>query len=181
MESNAFIIQLLEEKGGEIQGRVQLQKLVYFCKAMGVDVNANNKLYIYGPYSQQVANALQDCVADNILTESDGVIGKGVNYDIFLNDIVKSENKLSDISKKIVKDILGLCNQMTTKQLEITATTFFIDRQQKVLFGDDDKEAVIRKVSNAKGKRFNHNEIETSYQTVMEEFFPLEQKYAISG
>ena len=70
---------------------------------------------------------------------------------------------------------------MTTKQLEITATTFFIDRQQKVLFGDDDKEAVIRKVSNAKGKRFNHNEIETSYQTVMEEFFPLEQKYAISG
>ena len=40
MESNAFIIQLLEEKGGEIQGRVQLQKLVYFCKAMGVDVNA---------------------------------------------------------------------------------------------------------------------------------------------
>ena len=180
MESNAFIIQLLEEKGGEIQGRVQLQKLVYFCKAMGVDINANYKLYIYGPYSQQVANALQDCVADNILTESDGVIRKGADYDAFLNAFVKSENKLSDVSKNIVNDILGLCDRMTTKELEITATTFFIDRQQKALFGNDNKDTVIQKVSNAKGKRFNNDEIETSYQTVLKKFFPLEKKYAVS-
>ena len=145
MELKAFIIRLLEEKGGEIHGRVQLQKIVYFCKALGVNVNASYKLYIYGPYSQQVANALQDCVADDILVESNGIIKKGIECDDYLGALSGSGNDLSDRSQEIVRDVLQICNQMNTKELEITATTFFIDRQQKALFGKDDRNAVIRR------------------------------------
>ena len=181
MELKAFITQLLDEKGGEIHGRVQLQKIVYFCKAMGVNLNASYKLYIYGPYSQQVANALQDCVADDILTEVNGIIEKGDEYDAFMESVAGSGNILSDISRKIVQDVLQLCNTLTTKELEITATTFFIDRQQKALFGNDDKDIVIQKVTKAKGNRFDKSEIEDSYQRMEKEFFPLETKYAISG
>lgn len=179
MELKAFMIQLLKEKGGEIHGRVQLQKIVYFCKTMGVSVNAGYKLYIYGPYSQQVANTLQDCVADEILSESNGIIKKGVEYDFCLQSIA-SRDILSGISQQIVHDVLQLCNNMTTRELEIAATTFYINRQQKALFGNDNKDAVIKKVIEAKGNRFNDDEIKESYQKVVNEFFPLEGKYATS-
>lgn len=179
MELKAFIIQLLNEKGGEIHGRVQLQKIVYFCKAMGVKVNASYKLYIYGPYSQQVADALQDCVMDDILKESNGIIRKGMDFDEYMQSIADSENILSDTSRKIVKEVLQRCNQLTTKELEITATTFFIDRQQKALFGSDSKETVIKRVSKAKGNRFAESEIEDSYQRVANDFWPLERKYSV--
>ena len=180
MDLNTFIIQLLHERGDTIHGRVQLQKLVYFCKALGVNINASYKLYIYGPYSQQVADALQDCVADDILTEANGIIEKGKEYDEFFDFIVHTGTVLDTRSKSIVHDILQLCATMTTKELEITATTFFINRQQKALFGDDNKEVVIRKVSNAKGNRFNQEEIERSYYRVSTEFLALEKKYALA-
>lgn len=69
MELQSFIVQLVDKNGGEIAGRVRLQKLVYFCKALGADLNVNYKLYIYGPFSRQVADTLQDCVLDDILLE----------------------------------------------------------------------------------------------------------------
>ena len=177
MEAKEFIVQLLEKKGGSIHGRVQLQKLTYFCKAIGANINVNYKLYIYGPYSQQVANALQDCVSDDVLIEEDGSISKGANFASFLQSIQENGELLSETATNILFDVLGLCEEMSTKQLEITATTFFIDRQQKVLFGSDDKASVIRKVVNAKGNRFNQAEIDESYCRVVEKFLPLEIKY----
>lgn len=181
MEIKAFITRLLDKKGTEIHGRVQLQKLVYFCKAFGADIDVNYKLYIYGPYSQQVANALQDCVLDDILIESDGSIGKGSKFTSFLQDSAKSEETFSSQTEDIVNDILALCEGFSTRQLEIIATTFFINRQQSVLFGADDKEAVLSKVTRAKGSRFTMEEIEDSYQRVQSDFLPLEKKYAVSA
>ena len=177
MELKQFIAQLLQEKGQPIQGRIQLQKLVYFCKALGADVNANYKLYIYGPYCQQVADALQDCVVDGILTETNGGIGKGSEFDTFVQYASKSGDVLSGTSREIVHDVLNACSQLTTRQLEITATTFFINRQLKALFGSDDKDEVIKKVTEAKGSRFNEEEISQSYQQVQELFLPIERNY----
>lgn len=47
MELQAFVTQLVDKSGGEILGRVRLQKLVYFCKALGADINPNYRLYIW--------------------------------------------------------------------------------------------------------------------------------------
>lgn len=178
MELKQFMAQLLQEKGGPIQGRIQLQKLIYFCKALGADVNANYKLYIYGPYCQQIADALQDCVVDGILTETNGGIEKGSEFDAFVQSASESGNELSGTSKKIVCDVLTACSDLSTRQLEIAATTFFINRQLKVLFGSDDKERVIEKVTEAKGSRFSEEEIRQSYELVQEVFLPIEYKYS---
>lgn len=179
MTSQAFIVDLIKEKGGNIQGRVQLQKLVYFCKALGAEVNTSYKLYIYGPYSQQVANALQDCVADDILIESNGLIQKGAEFESFLNYATDRGDTLSARSEEIVLDVLDSCKLFNTKDFEIVSTTFFIYRQQKALFNSTDKEEIIRKVTNAKGSRFTPDEINQAYQRVLDIFIPLEKKYYI--
>ena len=178
MDAKQFIIQLMEANGGQNHGRVQLQKLIYFCKAMGVKVDASYRLYVYGPFSQQVANALQDCVSDQVVTECNGSILKGENFNDFLESANHTGGELPETAKKIVTDILTLCRGMTTRQMEITATAFFIDRQQKVLFGNDDRTIILDKVTRAKGSRFTEEEIAESYQQVVEKFLPLEKKYS---
>ena len=147
MEAKALIAQLLKCMNGQIHGRVALQKLLYFCKVCGADVDASYRLYIYGPYSQQVADALQDGIIDHIFAE------------------------------QIVKDVVETFSGETARQLEIIATTFFIDCQQKALFGKDDKDIVLDKVRRAKRARFSEQEIEESYGLMMEKCVPLVRKY----
>lgn len=177
MELQSFMVQLVEKNGGKIAGRVRLQKIIYFCKALGADINPNYKLYVYGPFSQQVADTLQDCVVEDILTEEDGLIQRGIEFKEHLKSVADSE----DPSMKILVDVLKFCNTLTTKQLEIDATTFFIDRQQKILFGCEDSKAVMDKVIRAKGNRFTNDEIMQSYQRVVDRCFPLVKKYAAVG
>lgn len=168
METVLFIIQLLEATTNKIiKGRIHLQKLVYFCKAFGVDVDANYKLYIYGPYSQQVANALQDCVTDDILEEAEGEIRKGKAFAKYYREKIENRNKkLPSEDHAIVKKVLSLFGDIPTKQIEIDATTFFIQRQQVALYGSNDKEAVIKKVTEAKHTRFKNEEILAAYNRV---------------
>lgn len=171
------MVQLVDKNGGEVAGRVRLQKIIYFCKALGADIDPNYKLYVYGPFSQQVADTLQDCVVEDILVEENGVIQRGIEF----KDYLESVTGLEDPSMKILIDVLELCKTLSTKQLEIDATTFFIDRQQKILFGCGDKQDVIDKVIRAKGNRFTEDEIMESYQRVVQRCFPLVKKYAVAG
>lgn len=177
MELQSFMVQLVEKNGGQVAGRVRLQKIIYFCKALGADINPNYKLYVYGPFSQQVADTLQDCVVEDILVERNGLIQKGIEYKNYLEHVTG----LEELSMEILEDVLRLCETLSTKQLEIDATTFFIDRQQKVLFGCEDQKVVIDKVICAKGSRFTEDEIVESYQRVVQKCFPLVKKYASAG
>lgn len=174
MELQSFMVQLVDRNGGQVAGRVRLQKIIYFCKALGADINPNYKLYIYGPFSQQVADILQDCVVEDILVEENGMIQKGIEFKDYLENVTGPEEP----TLEILTDVLELCKTLSTKQLEIDATTFFIDRQQKILFGCKDEQVVIDKVIRAKGNRFTDDEILASYQRVVQRCFPLVEKYS---
>ena len=50
MELRSFLVRLVDKSGGKISGRVRLQKLIYFCKALGADINVSYRLYVYGPF-----------------------------------------------------------------------------------------------------------------------------------
>lgn len=177
MESRELIAYMMEEMDGEIHGRVQLQKLAYFCKTYGVSVDASYKLYIYGPYSQQVSDALQEGVMDDIFHESKGSIAKGEAFDRY-TDCIWHDHPLSMQQKKTIHEVLNTFKGMPNEQLEILATTFFIYRQQKSLFGDADKNSVLDKVRRAKASRFTEEQIISSYSKMEEICFPLAEKYA---
>lgn len=178
MESQALIAYIMNNMEGQIHGRIQLQKLIYFCKAYGTTVDANYKLYIYGPYSQQVADALQEGVMDDIFCESKGLISKGEEFEKYINSVCNA-SPLNGQQEKIVDEVLDTFRNMTSGQLEILATTFFIYRQQKSLFGSADKEEVLDKVRRAKSSRFTEEEIISSYNKMEEICFPLAKKYAL--
>ncbi len=178
MEARALIAQLLKYMNGQIHGRVALQKLLYFCKVCGADVDASYRLYIYGPYSQQVADALQDGIIDHIFAEHNGLIGEGEEFQEYYREISSSWAP-DDDQEQIVKDVVDTFKAETAKQLEIIATTFFIDCQQKALFSQDDKNIVLDKVRRAKSARFSEQEIQESYGIMMEKCVPLVKKHMV--
>lgn len=176
MESLALIAHILQRMDGVIKGRVQLQKLIYFCKVAGVSVDANYRLYIYGPYSQQVADSLQDGVMEEIFRESNGHIEKGEYFTEYYNSL-HDQDCLEGEQEKIVNSVLTEFRNMPVRELEILATTFFIDRQQKALFGSASQQYVLDKVRKAKSSRFSEAEIEKSYDQ-MEDCLRLIQQYS---
>ena len=116
---------------------------------------------------------------EDILVEKDGVIREGIEFGAYMESVMALEDPMPEQSMEILEDVIALCEPLSTKELEITATTFFIDRQQKVLFGCPDQDAVIEKVTHAKKKRFSNDEIARSYRRVVEECLPLVEKYAM--
>lgn len=175
MDTQTLIAFILNRMNGTIHGRVQLQKLIYFCKAYGTIVDAKYKLYIYGPYSQQVADALQEGVMDDIFFETRGLISKGNEFERFYES-VNQDQIFNGRQEKIVNEVLNTFGDMSTDQLEILATTFFIFRQQTSLFGNADKECVLDKVRRAKSSRFTEEQIADSYQRMENVCIPLAEK-----
>ena len=167
MKTQALIAHILNYMNGEIHGRIPLQKLIYFCKAYGTAIDANYRLYIYGPYSQQVADSLQEGVMEEIFQESRGLISKGMEFKEYAYTL-NGENSLSNEQERIVQDVLNTFGNMSAEQLEILATTYFIYRQQNSLFGMVDKEMVLDKVRRAKSSRFTEEQIVNSYRKMEE-------------
>lgn len=177
METQALIAHIMDLMGGEIHGRVQLQKLIYFCKVYGTAVDASYKLYIYGPYSQQVADALQEGVMDDIFHEIKGLILRGTEFERYIADI-NDRAPLDTRQEKIIHAVLDTFGEMSTEQLEILATTFFVYRQQSSLFGTADKASVLDKVRRAKSSRFTEAQIVKSYSEMEEICFPFIERLA---
>ena len=50
-----------------------LQKLVYFCSEAGVPMHARYRMYIYGPYSNEVAEELAEAITKEIVKAYDNV------------------------------------------------------------------------------------------------------------
>lgn len=177
MNAQALIAYILNRMHGEIHGRIRLQKLIYFCKAYGTAVNANYKLYIYGPYSQEVADSLQEGVMDDVFGETRGLISKGKEFDKYFDSLC-SEGVFRGQQGKIVNEVLGAFANFSSEQLEILATTFFIYRQQDFLFGNADKERVLDKVRRAKSSRFTEEQITDSYSQLERICIPVAKKCA---
>jgi len=94
MEAKDFVLLVLLASGGEIRGKTKLQKTMYFvglltdcCESLGY------RAHFYGPYSDEVADALTRLKAIQVLEESvepwGAVDERGFEvrrYDFRLND-----------------------------------------------------------------------------------------------
>lgn len=63
------IVALIAAAGGELTGRVRLQKSVYLLKRLGLEVPFEFEYYHYGPYSKDVDAALLAAKSNHRLEE----------------------------------------------------------------------------------------------------------------
>ena len=61
---------LVEEAGGEIEGRKKLHKLVYLCQRANVDLDQSFVFHMYGVYSPSLALDLKSAIQWDLLEET---------------------------------------------------------------------------------------------------------------
>lgn len=115
---------------GGVSIRIRVQKLVYFGKVLGLPLNYDFNLYVYGPYSSAL---------------SDGYFGMG-------------EREWLEGSIEIRESISRVLNQLRERDelfLEIAATL----HSMKTSNPDASEEAVIEAVSDLKSERLREKNV----------------------
>ena len=90
---------------------------------------------------------------EEIFWESNGHIEKGEYFTEYYKSL-HDQDCLKGEQEKIVNSVLAEFRDMPVRELEILATTFFIDRQQKALFGSANQQYVLDKVRKVQTATF---------------------------
>lgn len=77
------IQELIEAAGGEIVGKVRLQKVVYLLDQLGMNSGFSYEYHHYGPYSSDLAKTVDDGVFSRRITEEVKRRSDGVPYSVF--------------------------------------------------------------------------------------------------
>lgn len=144
----------------EIPGKKAFQKLVYFGQVLGIPFKQSYKMHYFGPYSETVAEEMARAVSEGILSnEHSYFYAAGVNADELIN------KHLDDISFYYpeLEKLIAYFGDMSPSDLELYATTHYIDNTQKHLYNNYERDSIIDIVQQVKGSKFKKPQIEEAY------------------
>lgn len=151
-------------------GRTALQKLVYFCKAVGVPIPCSFEIYNFGPYSEEVTRSATALLADEALQDlsytgaySSYAVGTNANEfsKEFLDEAARHRPRIDSIVQT-----LGPCSPAT---LELVATLHFVNARQKGILGTRPaEEPVFEEFRSIKGNKFSEEDIHSWYHWLEE-------------
>lgn len=149
----------------EIRGKKALQKLVYFCAEVGVPIYTRYRMHIYGPYSHEVAEELNEAVMkDIILVADDGVtFSRGSSCDTYL----KQHQQDIELYREKIDDVLNTFRTFTPMKLELYATVHFIAASLWQAYGNVTEEQVVSEVLEAKGDKFSEMETRNAFRNLV--------------
>ncbi len=158
MKGSEFILDLISELG-EVRGKKALQKLVYLAKAFDIDTEYSFIFHYYGPYSERLANDFERLLETQVVSPV-----PGTRYNYMLNPSVHPQHI---VEQQKLKDLLSYFGDKSPSDLEIYATSYFVDKNEKYVFCNSDEGKIIEKIKSAKPK-YSEDEIETVYQQLKE-------------
>ena len=114
MERETIVAALLKAAGGQLVGRVRLQKAAYLLDRLGLDSGFHYDYHHYGPFSRDLDNAVADAEAFGLVEEKFGRRQiDGARYSIF---------KLTDNDFELPAEIGRLDEAVLERHLQTFAT-----------------------------------------------------------
>jgi len=99
METREFVLLVLRALGGEVQGKTKLQKTVYFLGILTDRLeNLGYRAHFYGPYSDEVAEAVAQLKAIDVLDQN--IVG-GWSVDSSGFEVRRYDFRLTDQGQKL--------------------------------------------------------------------------------
>lgn len=121
MKADEAVVGILEAlPEHKVQGKKRLQKIVHLTQLAGANIEARYYILHYGPFSKEIANAVNLLSLTGIVREEvhpSGVYGR-LQSVFSLSDVAGSQNKLSSKFKKLVAEL----NRFSTIELEVAST-----------------------------------------------------------
>lgn len=147
-------------------GRTAMQKLAYFCKAVGAPIPCSFEIYNYGPYSDEITFSVDAMMADEVLKDISKHTKKYSNYRLSsnANDISDElQDKVEDFETRIdnVVEVLGGFDPPT---LELIATLHFVaDRLVRISGAKPSQDEVVKGFQDIKGSKFTEKDVNLWY------------------
>jgi len=155
MENEEELVgQVLSAAGGEIVGRVRIQKVFYLLEQLGLGSGFSYSYHHYGPYSADLMDAIDGAKAFNFVREETRRRqSDGVSFGVFkLGEAdLDVPGELGELSAGDVKRYSELMNSQSSTVLEIAATIHWLQHEPGV--EDWRSELIARKGQKTGGGR----------------------------
>lgn len=156
MLENILKIILKKLKENEIPlTKINIQKIVYFLREVGIPIQYKYEPYIYGPYSSELKSDLRameimgDLSLDNSNTYYfDSIQSEGIDEDI-----------INRIGQKICQYKNALGNDFTFDSMEKSGTIIYCIKALENVGVVADEENIISEFKNWKGNKYKDKEI----------------------
>ncbi|MGE5516494.1 MAG: hypothetical protein ACM31D_11815 [Bacteroidota bacterium] len=147
-ERDNLVAAVLQAADGEIVGRIRMQKVFYLLEQLGADAGLRFSYYHYGPYSEDVSQALEWAEADSVLEEKK-MPTEGGFYSIFRlkTPVAEPPAYLGGLAWERVRNAVALMKRQTSPVLELAATIHWLKCKEGI--ADWRKELLVRKPSKA--------------------------------
>ncbi|MCP8938526.1 hypothetical protein NK718_08365 [Alsobacter sp. SYSU M60028] len=133
-ELDHLVVGTVALAGGELVGRIRLQKVVYLLDQLGMKSGAPFEYHHYGPYSEAISDAVTDAKFwGNISEVVSFRIADGAPYSSFRTQPKTPEPlQLGDLSAEDAKKYLAKFAGCTSTVLELAATVHWLAFVEKV-------------------------------------------------
>lgn len=135
IEREDIVAALIEAGGGQIIGRVRLQKTLYLLEQLGFGTDMAFEYHHYGPYSRELDNATADAKALGLVREEfEHRQSDGAMYSIFRlapSGAVKEE-VYAKLGKERVADLVHRFSSTNVTVLELAATVDWLWRAEQI-------------------------------------------------
>jgi uncharacterized protein YwgA len=147
-------------------GRTALQKLVYFCKSVGVPIPCSFEIYNFGPYSEDLTRSVNYLLADEALDDVSPNPSKYSSYRLgpCSDQIATSYAAQTGLQRPLIDSIVAVLGDSSPADLELVATLHFVNSKRKGLSGHRPGELeVLQEFRSIKGDKFSSEDIKKWY------------------
>lgn len=143
------LAQIFQASGGEIVGRIRLQKIAYLLQQKGKGSDLFFTYYHYGPYSRELAASLDRGVAFDEIEERELETGYGTTYSAFRwkKRVRKPADSVGTLSMTEARACVDMLKKQSSVILELAATIHWLACKEEV--GDWRNELKARKALKA--------------------------------
>lgn len=133
------------DAGGRLVGRTRFQKTAFLLELAGVGGGFSFEYRHYGPYSEELANAIRYANLHDLIDEEEKPASWGGFYSVFT-----TQEASDDMESTARKELIAISTEADPIELELAATAAFLS-----LSGESDPwaETATRKSGKAKDGR----------------------------
>ncbi len=166
----ALVVKQFQEQISGFLGRTAIQKLCYFSRELRVPFSYRFSIYHYGPYSDDLASALDYMVADHVLVDTSPDRQRYSNFRLGPNAselLTRYRDAVKEWEETIVA-VATAFGDLRPETLELMATVHFAHQRLKASGRTPTKENVVDEFRGEKGDKFNIEEIQRAYRALKE-------------
>ena len=131
MEHEDIVAAVIAAAGGQLTGRVRLQKTVYLLEQLGLSSSLSFEYHHYGPYSRDLDTATSDAKISELIVEERAYRSDGATYSIFKLKTAESVSRsFGKISSERAAELVKLFARTNVTVLELAATVDWLWRRE---------------------------------------------------